>query len=157
MARWFQAPRLVEGLERAERTRALQGVEVRYPFLDRELVELVLSVPFELRRAVWPPYPFKAALRTALRDDLPVLVRERGGKVVFDDYSMRLTESWRQLLLPRPRAGGRMGHEGVRQARGREPAPSGASLAGRGHLERPGPARLGSRDRRTLVSAGAPA
>ena len=100
VARWFQAPRLVEGLEQAEQTRSLQGVEVRYPFLDRELVELVLGVPFELRRAVWPPYPFKAVLRTALREDLPVLVRERGGRVVFDDYSMRLTESWRQLLLP---------------------------------------------------------
>lgn len=100
VARWLRSPRLVEGLEEEERTRAWQGVELRTPFLDREVVELVLGVPFELRRKVWPAFPFKAALAAALKGDLPPLVSGRGGKAAFDDYFLRVTESWRRRLLP---------------------------------------------------------
>ncbi len=56
------------------------GVELRYPFLDRRLVEFLLAIPDEQRwRGQWP----KAVLRRAMKGILPESVRTRKGKADF--------------------------------------------------------------------------
>ncbi len=56
------------------------GVEPRYPFFDRRLVEFLVAIPEEQRwRGEWP----KAVLRHAMTGILPEPVRARKGKVNF--------------------------------------------------------------------------
>lgn len=56
------------------------GVEPRYPFFDRRLVEFLLAIPEEQRwRGEWP----KAILRHAMSGILPEAVRTRKGKANF--------------------------------------------------------------------------
>jgi asparagine synthase (glutamine-hydrolysing) len=53
------------------------GIEMRYPFLSRPLVEFVLSLPYSL---IVRPYENKYVLREAMRGILPEVVRTRTGK-----------------------------------------------------------------------------
>jgi len=56
------------------------GIEYRYPFLDRRVVEFLIAIPE--RQRWWMDRP-KAILRRALRDVLPEEVRERRTKAEF--------------------------------------------------------------------------
>jgi asparagine synthase (glutamine-hydrolysing) len=73
---------------------AAEGVEIRYPFLDLEFVEYVLSLPVRH----WPrPTAYGRLQREFLADILPKAVRTRS-KAVFSSgvaYRMRLT--WPRL------------------------------------------------------------
>jgi asparagine synthase (glutamine-hydrolysing) len=66
--------------EAAERTAAYQGVEQRYPFTDRRLVEFALAVPEEQR---WRGAETKFILREAMRGLYPESVRTRLTKVIL--------------------------------------------------------------------------
>ena len=57
------------------------GVDMRFPFLDRPLAELLLSMPMSMRCRAGES---KFLLRTALDPILPELVRRRVGKSWFD-------------------------------------------------------------------------
>ncbi len=73
-------PWQTHALEIEERESASYGIEPRYPFEDRRLIELALAMPTaELRRRD----ETKAVLRRALRGTLPELVRTRTSKVDF--------------------------------------------------------------------------
>jgi len=56
------------------------GIEYRYPFLDRRVVEFLIAIPE--RQRWWMDRP-KAILRRALRDVLPEEIRERRTKAEF--------------------------------------------------------------------------
>jgi asparagine synthase (glutamine-hydrolysing) len=59
------------------RTAALVGVEVRYPFFDRRLMEFCVALPAEQKlREGWP----RAAQRFAMRDRLPATIAWRMSK-----------------------------------------------------------------------------
>lgn len=71
------APNAAWDLEYDELDCARQGLEKRYPFLDKALVDLVVRIPFALRLPGGRP---KALLRRALADVLPALIRDRADK-----------------------------------------------------------------------------
>lgn len=56
------------------------GLEVAFPFLDRDLVSFLMSIPGEMQ--TWKGVP-KAILREALRGVLPEAIRERRWKADF--------------------------------------------------------------------------
>jgi asparagine synthase (glutamine-hydrolysing) len=81
-ARWLRgtAPWNVHALEVEERFYAAAGVEVRHPFLDRRLVEFVLSIPEdEMVRDLG----HKAILRRSMEGIVPEWIRTRRTKVEF--------------------------------------------------------------------------
>ena len=58
-----------------------RAIDVRFPFLDVDLVALVLSIPSRF----WPPpWPFERLHREILRDDLPAAIASRRGKAHFE-------------------------------------------------------------------------
>lgn len=63
-----------------ERFTAYYGIEIRYPFFDRRLVQFLLSVPEEQRwQNEWP----KVILRRAMDGILPEPIRTRKDKAEF--------------------------------------------------------------------------
>ena len=78
---WLSSPGLVATLEAEDRAATRDGLEMRYPFLDRRLAELVLGTAYEHRI---PSGRMKVLLRDALADLLPVALRERTHVTVFD-------------------------------------------------------------------------
>ena len=95
LSAWDAATELSSGwgvlaLEMGERQSAEAGVEDRHPFLDRRVVEFMLSLPDQERRRG----PFtKAVLRTAMRDHLPASVAARRDKADFTHSDMRALEA----------------------------------------------------------------
>ncbi len=80
------------------------GLEPRHPFLDRRLVELMLSIP---RERVIDPSVSKPLLRRALRGILPEPVRQRTDKSklgAFIDWSLRQDRSRLESWLAEPLA-----------------------------------------------------
>ena len=75
------SPRTHRGVELGERRRSYMGVEQRYPFLDRILVEFVLGIRHSDR--IPDTGAPKYLLRRALSRELPPLVKDRGGKTSF--------------------------------------------------------------------------
>lgn len=74
-------PFQVRFLELADRVAARCGVEPRYPFTDRRLIEFSVAMPSEQKRR----HGFgRFALRNAMADVLPEEVRTRTSKVYFD-------------------------------------------------------------------------
>jgi asparagine synthase (glutamine-hydrolysing) len=72
-----------------------QGIEVRYPFLFRPLVEFGLRLPVTLRVR---PHQQKWILREALGEVLPPVVRSRTGKGGIDGRIVWSLERERNLL-----------------------------------------------------------
>ena len=71
------------GLEILDRTARHRGVELRFPFLDRRLVEFCLALPAaQKRRHGWGRY----VLRRALQGRLPRAVHRRRSKVDFSAH-----------------------------------------------------------------------
>jgi asparagine synthase (glutamine-hydrolysing) len=121
---------LARAFEWADRAAAAAGIEPRYPFMDRRLVEFCLALPARAKlRDGWTRW----ILRAAMEGILPEEVRWRGGKA-------NLGHPFRRALLGRHRdaledlvSGGRSPIEGwvdrrslgdalARMARGRSPA-----------------------------------
>jgi asparagine synthase (glutamine-hydrolysing) len=74
------SPAMQRPIEAVQRCGREAGVDYRFPFLDRDLVELVMGVPYW----AWPPPSLFARLhREAFQDLLPVEVSTRSGKVEF--------------------------------------------------------------------------
>jgi asparagine synthase (glutamine-hydrolysing) len=68
--------------EMEDRSAARAGVEQRYPFYDRRLIEFALAIPEDQRcRGAWE----KFVLRGAVRPWLPSTIVERLGKAEFSD------------------------------------------------------------------------
>lgn len=61
-------------IEDEERSTAEFGLEIRYPYADRRIVEFGLAIPEELR---WRGGTRKFVLREAMREQLPLEVRRR--------------------------------------------------------------------------------
>lgn len=74
----------------SRRLAASHGIEVRHPFLDRRLVELVLATP---PRMLFRAGSYKQLLRAAMAGRLPGVIRERRGKAAFGPY---LDACWRE-------------------------------------------------------------
>ena len=95
------APILGQSLELLDRTARAQGVEPRFPFLDRRLLSFCLALPAEQKRQRgWGRY----VLRTALRDRLPRRVRRRRDKTDFTPHfvaALQKRESGAPLTDPR--------------------------------------------------------
>lgn len=65
------------------------GMEMRSPFLDRRVVELVLAMQAELKTAVIDGQRWtKLVLRSAMRDVLPQAITDRRTKAVFSSESV---------------------------------------------------------------------
>ena len=79
--RWMTGAALGATIESEERAWRRAGLELRVPFLDRRLVELVLALPYPLRL---PHGRMKAILRDSLGDILPPSVRERRVVTSYD-------------------------------------------------------------------------
>ncbi len=62
---------------------AMHGVEMAFPFLDRDLVSFLMRIPGELQ--TWQGVP-KGLLRKALRDVLPEAIACRNWKADFTDF-----------------------------------------------------------------------
>ena len=82
------------------RLTAMAGIEVRYPFRDRRLVELALSLPaYDLYRGRWT----RPVLRRAFHDLLPAMVLQREDKASMDPLFREGTAvaelRYRDLLL----------------------------------------------------------
>ena len=72
-----QVDRSVDALQRQV---SHLDIEFRFPFLDRDLVEFVLKIPF----GAWPsPNTYSRLHRDAMRDVLPTMVSRRYGKAEF--------------------------------------------------------------------------
>ena len=84
-----------------ERFTAYYGIEIRYPFFDRRLVQFLLSVPEEQRwRNEWP----KTILRRAMDGILPEPIKIRKDKAEFSsvidsDFKDRQASKISELIL----------------------------------------------------------
>ncbi len=67
-------------LEWDDKIAAMQGVEMSFPFLDRDLLSFLFKIPGEVVN--WKGVP-KALLREAMRPILPQAIRERNWKADF--------------------------------------------------------------------------
>jgi asparagine synthase (glutamine-hydrolysing) len=74
---------LQPSLEGVERLASYFSMEVRHPFLDRRLVEFLLSVPPDL---LFRAGQQKFILRQAMAGILPEVVRNRQNKTIFSNY-----------------------------------------------------------------------
>jgi asparagine synthase (glutamine-hydrolysing) len=73
----IRSPTLVAGLERMNKVASAYGVEPRFPFLDRRLMEFCLALPPDQKiRGGWT----RVVLRRAMEGRLPEKVRTRSGK-----------------------------------------------------------------------------
>lgn len=71
------------------------GLELRYPFLDRNLAEFILSIPLS---QVSLGGASKLLLRKAMRGVLPELLRTRVDKTVYSSYNNLLLWEYRQQI-----------------------------------------------------------
>ena len=94
---WLTSSTFLWGLERAEIRFAHFGKELRHPFLDRELVEFVLRIPWQQRLS--PPGTLKPLLRRAMGHRLPIEVRDRNRRAVFDSFFRQLIVCWVPTLM----------------------------------------------------------
>lgn len=85
---WLTSPGFAWLLEVEERLWAHRGLELRHPFLDRELAQFVLAIPWQARYR--QPGPLKTLLVAGMGTRLPEVVRARRGKSVFDSYFGRV-------------------------------------------------------------------
>jgi hypothetical protein len=90
---------VIRSVEVAQRLGMSHGIEVRFPFLDRDLVAFVLTIPYRL----WPaPGPYARLHRDALADLLPPAVAARTSKAEFTpallNRIVRAEPEVRQLL-----------------------------------------------------------
>jgi asparagine synthase (glutamine-hydrolysing) len=89
------SPMQGRGLEILNRAATHQGIELRFPFLDRRLMAFCLALPADQkRRHGWGRY----LLRTALGDRLPDTIRRRRSKTDFTTHLASGLMSERMML-----------------------------------------------------------
>ncbi len=95
-ATWAEAtrPYFIMKRELEERTYALHGLEIRYPFLDRRLIQFMLSLPWQFRASGVR----KQILKQAMRGLVPVEVLERTDKA---DHTSETDTALAKLLQGR--------------------------------------------------------
>ena len=82
----LMSPRLTLALETTDHAAAMQGVELRHPFIDKRLIEFCLALPPEQSlRNGWT----RLILRRALRHALPEIIAERPGKTWMEPAFVR--------------------------------------------------------------------
>jgi asparagine synthase (glutamine-hydrolysing) len=86
-------------LPRLDRVMMRNKIEVRSPFLARQVVQIALGLPYELRRG-------KAILRRLFKDDLPARIVSKGkvplrAKDVDEAYRVRLVEAFVAMKWPK--------------------------------------------------------
>jgi asparagine synthase (glutamine-hydrolysing) len=62
---------------------AMHGLEIAFPFLDRDLISFLMAIPGEVQHQHGVP---KAILREAVRDILPDAIANRTWKADFTDF-----------------------------------------------------------------------
>lgn len=84
---------------RSDRSISSHGLEPRTPFLDRQFVQVALSIPTQFRRPVKGVVPEKNILREAFNDGLtlPTEVLWRK-KEAFSDGVSSLEKSWYEII-----------------------------------------------------------
>jgi len=83
-------------MESQNKLAAAYGVEMRFPFLDRDLIAFLLSIPGEMQ--TWKG-THKALLRYGMSGILPASIAGRRGKADFTEVSNDgLKREWPQLL-----------------------------------------------------------
>jgi asparagine synthetase B (glutamine-hydrolysing) len=97
-----------------DRTGALHGFEIRRPFHDVRVVELLLQLPHEERFGFEQS---KRVLRRAMGPTLPSLVRERTDRAEFTSYARRVFLEDQRPALRRLLAKSRLGELGLIRAR----------------------------------------
>ena len=84
---------------RSDRSISSHGLEPRTPFLDRQFVQVAMSLPTEFRRPIRKSIPEKNILREAFNDGLTlpseVLWRK---KEAFSDGVSSLEKSWYEII-----------------------------------------------------------
>jgi len=84
---------------RSDRSISSHGLEPRTPFLDRQFVQVAMSIPTEFRRPVKGTQVEKSILRNAFNDDITlpddVLWRK---KEAFSDGVSSLEKSWYEII-----------------------------------------------------------
>lgn len=86
LVRSMRAPREIARLSALDLTATSVGVELRFPFWDRRLIELLVGVPQNL--IVWRGVD-RVILRESLRDILPEVLRGRRSKSHFEQLVVR--------------------------------------------------------------------
>ncbi len=81
---WLREPRFHYVVEQNEARWGRHGIELRHPFLDRQLVEFVLATPVEVRAAM--AGGVKSYLAAALAPLLPQALLQRPRKTAYDGY-----------------------------------------------------------------------
>src|SRR5262249_31941753 len=79
----------VHCMEWNNKVAAMHGMEMAFPFLDRDLVAFLMSIPGDMQ--TWNGM-HKALLREAMRGILPTTIRERKGKADFTSLVNEGTE-----------------------------------------------------------------
>jgi asparagine synthase (glutamine-hydrolysing) len=95
-ARGMNSPLIQHALELADSAAAAFGLEARYPFFDRRLMELCLSLPPDQKLSQgWT----RRVMRRAMRGLLPEEVRWRPGKAnLSPNFLRQLAERHRELV-----------------------------------------------------------
>lgn len=86
---WLHGPHLSLPLVRVDRKSRRAGVEMRQPYLDLRVVELMHRLPPGLRRG-WGDQPRKPLLRRAFAGDLPQRIGAREDRALFDPFVERV-------------------------------------------------------------------
>ncbi len=81
---WLTSPNLWWTVELQVLRAARQGIDARFPFLDRRLADFVLAIPYEHRL---PHGRMKCLLRRAMARLLPPMVRDRVRVTTFDSLA----------------------------------------------------------------------
>lgn len=93
----FRAPLYGEGLELFDRVMTVAGVEGRYPFFDRRLVEYCIALPGEQKLA--GGYD-RIVSRRAMEGIVPAVVQWRAGKGAPGLHVIRMLRSSRSQIEP---------------------------------------------------------
>ena len=88
---WLISPAFLGAMEFMELHASRQGVTLKHPFLDRNLVDWVLRRTTDRRHGY--PWRIKSLLLQSLQEDWPALLLSRGSKATFDEYFFTAYES----------------------------------------------------------------
>jgi asparagine synthase (glutamine-hydrolysing) len=109
----IESPLMARSLTILDHFAAARGVEARYPFWDRRVVEFCLSLPVEQKLdGGWG----RVVVRRALRDDLPASVCWRRGKADFTPVLHRGVTSEKEHLHALVLAQGKVGKDYMQES-----------------------------------------
>lgn len=94
---WMTCSRLQWSIEHQEAFYAHHGIEVRYPYLDKNLMENILSIPLSIR--LKNKNRMKPLLQDIMGNRLPKQILSRNNKASFDQYYLNLFDCWKEKLF----------------------------------------------------------